>query len=139
MTVEEIPWIADVAEPVSRLQRRDSRERARREDPPLRDRAGNLVALDLRDEAVIHPMNRFTIDAMYPEQNIRSTCSGRKEQNIRSRSAQSIVDCASRTNVGELMPDYGGGGHARRHRQVENDDAALNLAGLGRGDPTPMC
>jgi nanoRNase/pAp phosphatase (c-di-AMP/oligoRNAs hydrolase) len=31
---------------------------------------GNLVVLDLRDEEVIHPTNRFTLYALYPQCNI---------------------------------------------------------------------
>ena len=43
--------------------------------PPSRSRRcatvhGNLVVLDLRDEEVIHPTNRFTVYALFPQCNI---------------------------------------------------------------------
>ena len=45
--------------------------------------------------------------------------------------ATSIVDRGSKTNVGELMLQYGGGGHdAAGTCQVENDDAARVLTEL---------
>ena len=37
---------------------------------------GNLVVLDLRDEEVIHPTNRFTLYALFPSATSRSTRSG---------------------------------------------------------------
>jgi nanoRNase/pAp phosphatase (c-di-AMP/oligoRNAs hydrolase) len=44
---------------------------------------------------------------------------------------KSILDRGSRTNVGELMLGYGGGGHlAAGTCQVENDDADATLAAL---------
>ena len=43
----------------------------------------NLVVLDLRDDEVIHPTNRFTIYAMYPDMNVSiHEIWGRKQQNI---------------------------------------------------------
>ena len=44
---------------------------------------------------------------------------------------KSIIDRGSRTNVGELMLSYGGGGHeAAGTCQVENDDAVRVLGEL---------
>src|SRR5436190_10707202 len=74
---------------------------------------GNLVVLDLREEKVIHPTNRFMIYALHPEQNISMhVLWGLKQQNTVFAVGKSILDRSSRTNVGALMLEYGGGGHA---------------------------
>ncbi len=87
---------------------------------------GNLVALDLREEPVIHPTNRFTIYALFPEQNISMhVLSGLKGQNTVFAVGKSILDRTSTTDVGRLMLAYGGGGHeAAGTCQIENSDAA---------------
>jgi len=73
---------------------------------------GNLVVLDLREEEVIHPTNRFTIYAMFPQCNISMhVLWGRQQQNVVFAVGKSILDRSSQTNIGELMLSYGGGGH----------------------------
>jgi nanoRNase/pAp phosphatase (c-di-AMP/oligoRNAs hydrolase) len=93
---------------------------------------GNLVVLDLRDEEVIHPTNRFTVYAMFPQCNISiHVLWGLKQQNTVFATGKSIIDRGSRTNVGELMLEYGGGGHeAAGTCQIANDDAARILGEL---------
>ena len=93
---------------------------------------GNLVVLDLRDEEVIHPTNRFTLYALFPECNISiHALWGLRQQNTVFATGKSILDRGSKTNVGELMLSYGGGGHdAAGTCQVENDDAPRVLAEL---------
>jgi nanoRNase/pAp phosphatase (c-di-AMP/oligoRNAs hydrolase) len=85
----------------------------------------NLVVLDLRDEEVIHPTNRFMIYAMYPDTNISMhVLWGLKQQNTVFATGKSIVNRSSKTNVGSLMLRYGGGGHeAAGTCQVPNPDA----------------
>jgi nanoRNase/pAp phosphatase (c-di-AMP/oligoRNAs hydrolase) len=85
----------------------------------------NLVVLDLRDEQVIHPTNRFTIYAMYPDTNISMhVLWGLKQQNTVFATGKSILNRTSKTNVGSLMLQYGGGGHeAAGTCQVPNADA----------------
>jgi nanoRNase/pAp phosphatase (c-di-AMP/oligoRNAs hydrolase) len=85
----------------------------------------NLVVLDLRDEEVIHPTNRFMIYAMYPDTNISMhVLWGLKQQNTVFATGKSIVNRTSKTNVGSLMLQYGGGGHeAAGTCQVPNPDA----------------
>src|SRR5215218_7088493 len=90
---------------------------------------GNLVVLDLRDEEVIHPTNRFTIYALFPQCNISiHVLWGLKQQNTVFATGKSIIDRGSRTNVGELMLEYGGGGHeAAGTCQIANEDAVRVL------------
>ena len=92
----------------------------------------NLVVLDLRDEEVIHPTNRFTIYALFPLANVSiHVLWGLHRQNTVFATGKSIIDRGSRTNVGELMLSYGGGGHeAAGTCQVANEDADRVLGEL---------
>jgi len=84
---------------------------------------GNLVVLDLRKEETIYPGNRFMIYALYPKANISiHVLMGFKNQNTVFATGKSILDRSSKTNVGELMLKYGGGGHgAAGTCQIDND------------------
>ena len=90
---------------------------------------GNLVVLDLRKEETIWPGNRFMIYALHPEQNISMhVLWGKQQQNTVFAVGKSIFDRSSRTNVGELMLTYGGGGHVNAGTcQVETDKAVVIL------------
>ncbi len=83
----------------------------------------NLVVLDLRDEEVIHAGNRFMIYALFPDTNISiHVIWGREKQNTVFATGKSIFDRSSKTNIGELMLEYNGGGHpAAGTCQVDND------------------
>ena len=73
----------------------------------------NLVVLDLRHEETIYAGNRFMIYALYPECNISiHVLWGFQKQNVVFAVGNSILDRSSKTNIGELMFDYNGGGHA---------------------------
>src|SRR4051794_23831102 len=93
---------------------------------------GNLVILDLRDEELIHPTSRFTLYALFPQCNISiHALWGLRRQNTVFATGKSILDRSSRTNVGELMLSYGGGGHeAAGTCQVANEDSTRVLAEL---------
>lgn len=93
---------------------------------------GNLVVLDLRGEETIYAGNRFVIYALYPACNISiHVMWGLKKQNTVFATGKSILDRSSKTNVGELMLRYGGGGHeAAGTCQVDNDKASAVLAEL---------
>ena len=87
---------------------------------------GNLVVLDLREEEIIHPTNRFQIYALFPQCNVSMhVLWGLKQQNTVLAVGKSILDRSSATNVGALMLEYGGGGHeAAGTCQVDNERAA---------------
>ncbi|MBI5106335.1 MAG: exopolyphosphatase, partial [Solirubrobacterales bacterium] len=93
---------------------------------------GNLVVLDLREEEVIHPTNRFTIYALFPQCNVSiHVLWGLKQQNTVFATGKSIVNRTSRKNVGEIMLTYGGGGQeAAGTCQVANPLAGEVLAEL---------
>ena len=92
----------------------------------------NLVVLDLRNEATIFAGNRFLIYALLPETNISiHVLWGLKNQNTVFATGKSILNRSSRTNIGPLMLEYGGGGHENAGTcQVENDKASVVLAAL---------
>ena len=93
---------------------------------------GNLAVLDLRDEETIWAANRFMIYALFPQTNISiHVMWGLQKQNTVFATGKSILDRGSRTNVGELMLQYGGGGHhAAGTCQVANDQAEATLQAL---------
>src|SRR5213079_3751486 len=68
---------------------------------------GNLVVLDLRHEEVIHPTNRFTLYALFPQCNISiHVLWGLRQQNTVFATGKSILDRSAKTNVGKLMLQY---------------------------------
>lgn len=72
----------------------------------------NLLVLDLLNEQTIYAGNRFIIYAMFPECNISMHMMwGLKQQNTVFAVGKSIFNRTSKTNIGELMLKYGGGGH----------------------------
>ncbi|WP_035374383.1 exopolyphosphatase [Pseudoduganella violaceinigra] len=92
----------------------------------------NLVVLDLRNEETIYAGNRFVIYALYPEQNISiHVLWGLKNQNTVFATGKSILNRTSKTNIGALMLEYGGGGHENAGTcQVENAMAEDVLGAL---------
>ena len=92
----------------------------------------NLVVLDLRNEETIWAANRFLIYALFPETNISiHVMWGVQKQNTVFATGKSILDRSSKTNVGELMLQCGGGGHhAAGTCQVDNDQAESTLQAL---------
>ena len=93
---------------------------------------GNLVILDLRYEEAIFPGNRFMIYVLFPQCNTSiHVLWGRNRENTVFATGKSIINRSSKTNVGELMLEYGGGGHrAAGACQIENDHADRVLAEL---------
>jgi nanoRNase/pAp phosphatase (c-di-AMP/oligoRNAs hydrolase) len=129
-SVEEVLEMPDVAERVALY-----REHAQAAEAQLLARSsvhGNLVVLDLREDEVIHPTNRFMIYALHPACNISiHVLWGLRRQNTVFALGKSIVDRSSRTDVGALMLSYGGGGHeAAGTCQVANGEAQRVLGEL---------
>src|SRR3712207_1770494 len=127
MTVDEILRTPDVAERVALY-----REHSERAIDQIRRRArvhGDLVVLDLREDEVIHPTNRFMIYALFPQCRLSMhVLWGLKQQNTVFAVGKSILDRTSPVDVGALMLAYGGGGHeAAGTCQVPNDVAERRL------------
>lgn len=92
----------------------------------------NLLVLDLRNEETIYVTNRFTVYALFPQCNISiHVLWGVRQQNTVFATGKSIINRSSATKIGELMLDYGGGGHeAAGTCQVPNDSAEQILREL---------
>jgi len=92
----------------------------------------NLVVLDLRNEETIWATNRFTIYALFPQTNISiHVMWGFQKQNTVFATGKSILNRTSKTNIGELMLRYGGGGHENAGTcQISHDQANTVLTEL---------
>ena len=133
LTVEEI-----LASPGRRRARR-ALPRARRRPRASRSCAAppctaTLVVLDLRDEEVIHPANRFMVYALFPECRVSMhVLWGLRQQNTVFAVGKSIVDRSSTVNVGALMLAHGGGGHeAAGTCQIANERRRRGPGRAGR-------
>lgn len=129
-TIEQIMLLPDVKERVDLYFEHE---------PKFRDQIQrcatvhkNLVVLDLRSEETIYAGNRFMIYALFPDANISiHVLWGLKNQNTVFATGKSILNRTSKTDIGELMLTYGGGGHANAGTcQVENDKSAQVLQEL---------
>ncbi len=89
----------------------------------------NLVITDLRGLGEIPPGNRFLIYALFPGANISMRLfDGREGETVVSL-GHSIFNRTSRTNIGELLSLYGGGGHAGAGTaQLPGDEADAKIA-----------
>lgn len=109
-TVEEILELPDVKERVDLYREQEPLFKQQIERcTTVHD---NLAVLDLTEEETVHVGNRFMIYALFPQCNISMHVMwGRDKQNVVFAVGKSIFDRSSKTNVGELMLQYGGGGH----------------------------
>ncbi len=82
-----------------------------------------VAVIDLRDEETIYAGNRFMVYAMWPETELSVHVAwGFKKQNTAVMIGKSIINRASKFNIGELCLSYGGGGHANAGTcQLDND------------------
>ena len=121
LSIEEILELPDVKERVDLYFEHD--EKFKEQIQRCATVHDNLVVLDLRNEERIWAGNRFMIYALYPNCNISiHVLWGLKKQNTVFATGKSIFDRTSKTNIGELMLKYGGGGHhAAGTCQVAND------------------
>lgn len=93
---------------------------------------GNLVVTDLTKQDPIYAGNRFVVYALNPEANISiQVMWGLKKEKVVFTVGNSIVNRTSKTNIGELMLKYGGGGHKNAGTcQVEVKKAEQTLMQL---------
>jgi nanoRNase/pAp phosphatase (c-di-AMP/oligoRNAs hydrolase) len=94
----------------------------------------NLGVVDVRNEETIYAGNRFVVYALHPECNISMHVMwGLKKQNTVFAVGKSILNRTSKTDIGQLMLRYGGGGHAAAGTcQVGNDRAEAVMGELIR-------
>jgi len=129
-TIEEILALPDVEERVSLYFEQETK--FKQQLLRCSQVYQNLVVLDLRDEDAIYVGNRFMLYALFPSCNISiHAIWGRQQQNTVFAAGKSIFKQTSRTNIGDLMLEFGGGGHANAGTcQVDNRLAQPTLAEL---------
>jgi len=108
--IDEIMHIPDVEERVHLYMRHkeqaehQTRRNARRQD--------NLLIVDFRWEPMIYACNRFMVYALFPEINISLyMLPAHRRGFVEIAVGKSILDRTSRTDIGHLLLEYGGGGH----------------------------
>ena len=85
---------------------------------------GKVGVLDLRGEDTIFATNRFTIYALEPEVNISvHVMWGLNKLNTVFAVGKSVLDRTSKTNIGALILEYGGGHPNAGTCQIDNDEA----------------
>ncbi len=130
LTIDQIMALPDVRE--RRELYFQHAESCRRQIRRCATAHGNLVVLDLRNEEMIYAGNRFVIYALFPDANISiHVLWGLKQKNTVFATGKSILNRTSNTNIGALMLEYGGGGHANAGTcQVDNEIAEEVLGAL---------
>lgn len=128
--IDEIMQLPDVVERTELYKSYEDKFRMQLEECSIM--YNNLIVLDLREEEIIYPGNRFVMYAVNPEINISiHALNGFQNQNTVFAIGKSIVNRNSKTNIGELCLKYGGGGHSAAGTcQVDNDKAEEVLAEL---------
>lgn len=123
MSIEEILETPDVKERVELYNKyRDEFKKQIQENATVH---GNVLVVDLKDQEMIYPGNRFIKYAMFPECNISiQVIWGLKQQNTVFTVGKSIFKKDNPVDIGNIMLEYGGGGHFNAGTcQVPNDRA----------------
>jgi len=129
-SIDEVLALPDIVERVELYF--DHAEKAKGQIRRCTTVHGNLAVLDLRPEETIFAVNRFMIYALFPQTNISIHAMwGVQKQNTVFATGKSITNRSSRTNIGDLMLQYGGGGHENAGTcQIPNDQADAVLREL---------
>ena len=100
----------DVKERIDRyFEQQESFERLMRERSSVEK---NVIITDLRGISELPAGNRFLIYTMFPQANIQvRVFDGRRGEFVVCAVGHSIFNRTSKTDVGKLMDQYGGGGH----------------------------
>jgi len=108
--IEEVMQQPEVTDRVERIRAQDSAFRERTKACSRLD--GNVVFTDFRNESPLPVGNRFLVYTLFPEANASLRVHwGPSREHVAAAVGHSIFNRTSRTNVGELMARYGGGGH----------------------------
>ena len=110
-------------------------------DQPFRDQLrrctavdGHLAVIDLRRQDPIYVGNRFMVYALFPEVRVSiHVLRGLEGLNTVLAVGKSVLNRSAAVNIGEMLLDYGGGGHANAGTcQVDNEDADRILGEIVR-------
>jgi hypothetical protein len=94
-------------------QIRDEQEKLRKLLLERAELRGNVIYVDLRGVKEIPDGNRFLIFTLFPKGNIqvKVTHDSQRENTTAISVGYNIFNSTSNVNVGELLKNYGGGGH----------------------------
>lgn len=123
-TLEETLRETEVKKRCQRI--RDEQEKLRKLLLKRTTMKGNVIYCDLRGIKEIPDGNRFLIFTLFPKGNIQvKVCDDPQRQNTTAISVgYNIFNPTSNVNVGELLKNYGGGGHrVVGSSRVPNDKA----------------
>ncbi len=126
-SIDEIMELPDVKERVDMyFEQQDLFKEQLQKIVKIHDR---VAVIDLRDQEVIYTGNRFMVYAMWPEVEMSVHVAwGFKKQNTAVMIGKSIINKASKVNIGDLCLAYGGGGHANAGTcQLDNDKVDQDL------------
>jgi nanoRNase/pAp phosphatase (c-di-AMP/oligoRNAs hydrolase) len=107
-------------------QIRDEQEKLRKLLLERAELRGNVIYVDLRGVEKIPDGNRFLIFTLFPQGNIqvKVTHDSQRENTTAISVGYNIFNPTSNVNVGELLKNYGGGGHkVVGSSRVPNDKA----------------
>ncbi len=135
--VEDVLRLPEVQERVARMREQDARFREVTRTHSRMD--GNVVFTDFRPLESIPVGNRFLVYTLFPDANVSLRVHwGPSRQHVAATVGHSIFNRTCPVNVGELMSNYGGGGHrgagtcllpaARADAQIAEIIAALKKA-----------
>ncbi len=121
-SIDEIMELPDVKERVDLyFEQQELFKQQLRQIVRIHDR---VAVIDLREQETIYAGNRFMVYAMWPEIEMSVHVAwGFKKQNTAVMIGKSIINRASKVNIGDLCLSYGGGGHANAGTcQLANDE-----------------
>jgi len=108
--IDEVMRQPEVKERVERIRAQDSAFRERTKACSRLD--ANVVFTDFRGESPLPVGNRFLVYTLFPPANVSLRVHwGPSREHVAAAVGHSIFNRTSRTNVGELMARYHGGGH----------------------------
>jgi hypothetical protein len=109
--IDEVLQLPEVQERIRRIREQDHEFREVTKERSRLD--GNVVVTDFRDLDKIPVGNRFIVYTLFPKANVSVRVhQGPNRAHFACAVGHSIFNRTCRTKVGELMSDYGGGGHA---------------------------
>ena len=73
---------------------------------------GNVIITDLRDRSDVPSGNRFLVYTLFPKANVQARIFGGINNSTVVALGHSIFNRTCQTDVGKLLGEYGGGGHA---------------------------
>lgn len=127
-TLDEILQFPEVKERCERVIAEDTQFRRALMINSRQD--GNVVITDFRGLGDVPPGNRFLVYALFPEANISVRLfDGRGGKFVVAALGHSLFNRTSKTNIGELLSRYGGGGHrGAGTAQFSKEEAGAKIA-----------